>query len=91
MQEYSDALVSNNKERLAEIDKKWLEQALEYEPEGKICFFCNKENDFADDCGFFYVTPDGPDAPSANKPCCKACWDGDPGNKHVARYGLGSR
>jgi hypothetical protein len=66
----------------------FLEMAKHDEPEGATCFFCGKENDFADDIGWFYIYPDklGPGGP-----CCKACWDGAPGRKHIELYGLGER
>ncbi len=59
---------------LFEITKNWLPNAKIEDPEGAICANCGKENDFADDIGFFYVT--GVYA-KHTKPgaLCRACHD----------------
>lgn len=59
------------------------------EPDGEECKFCGKENDFWDDIGFFYICPD-PEI-KEGRACCRACYFGEPGQKHVARYGVGER
>ncbi len=65
----------------------WLKRAIEEEPEGRVCGWCGNENDNADDIGFFYCTP----RDDETKPTCRACYNGEVGNKHVERYGLGER
>jgi hypothetical protein len=64
-----------------------LEKAREEDPEGVTCGWCGRENDFADDCGFFWITPTGDDS----RPACRECYEGEPGRLHVARYGQGER
>lgn len=59
------------------------------EPGGEKCGFCGKENDFWDDCGFFYVWPDP--KIEEGRAACKSCYQGEPGQKHVKRYGVGER
>ncbi len=59
------------------------------EPDGEICKFCGLENDFWDDCGFFYIAPDPKIKES--RATCKECYFGEHGKKHVARWGLGER
>lgn len=70
--------ISNNKDLIT---------ARTAEPEGTVCHYCGKENDFADDIGFFYISPTDDNRGA----CCKSCWDGPFGKEHVRRYGLGDR
>lgn len=56
-------------------------------PEGGTCTFCGGPNTFADDCGFYYIHPNGKQGGFA----CESCWDGEPGRKHRERYGAGER
>lgn len=65
-----------------------LKLAKDADPEGAACGWCGKPNDFVDDIGWFYIQPDPHDI---NKACCKACWDGELGERHRNRYGLGER
>lgn len=66
-----------------------LANALIKDPTGGVCAFCGGPNGFADDCGFWYLWPDGPQGP--NGPSCEACFNGESGQKHQARYGVGER
>lgn len=70
------------------ITDSYLKAAILSDPKGKICFFCGKENDFYDDCGFFYISPD---ENTKSKPTCYECYYGEPGRKHVEKYGVGER
>ena len=45
--------------------------AQKHQPEGKFCYRCKKENDMADDCGWFYHWKSGEPDPAV----CQACWD----------------
>lgn len=67
----------------------WVELARIDDPHGSICGFCGDDNDFADDCGWFYISPGG--LQTKSRSCCKACWDAKPGMDHRARYGVGER
>jgi prenyltransferase beta subunit len=67
----------------------YLQKARRDEPRGIICGFCGKPNDFADDCGFFWLCPQGKS--SIPLPACEACYDGEPGKQHIAHYGVGER
>jgi len=51
------------------------------------CGHCGGLNTFADDLGFWFIAPQGDDV----KVCCRKCYDGEPGRKHIERYGLGER
>ncbi len=65
----------------------YVKLAQELDPAGSKCSFCGKDNDFADDIGWFYIHP----TDTSHGHCCKACFDGEPGRKHIKRYGLGER
>lgn len=67
----------------------YLGEAKRNDPEGSICSFCGNPNDFADDCGWFYLHPLGSD--NLGGYSCRQCFDGEPGKKHIAIYGLGER
>jgi hypothetical protein len=70
-------------------DLRQLAMAHTDDPKGGICSFCSKPNDFADDCGFFYISPT---SSITSQPCCRRCWfHRRPGKLHIARYGLGER
>lgn len=85
----------------AESNNRWLKLAWESEPDGRTCGICGKPNDFADDCGFWYIEkPDPIDAPyvqgeGARKwpmvPACEACFRGPVGHRHQEKYGVGER
>lgn len=64
---------------------KYVEAARVEDPKGILCGFCNSENDFADDCGWFYVNT------TKNAPVCEECWKGDVGATHIKKWGLGDR
>ena len=66
----------------------YLQDAFEDEEGGRFCGFCKKLNDFADDLGYWYISPTPEES---NIPCCKECYDGDKGKQHIKRYGLGDR
>lgn len=59
------------------------------DPPGSTCTFCGKENDNADDCGWWYLYPNGKADDGGY--ACNACFDGEPGKKHQAIYGIGER
>jgi hypothetical protein len=63
-----------------------VEKAKRDDPDGAICGWCGKENDNADDCGWFWY------APIAHKraPACLAC-EAKIRPAHIARYGVGDR
>lgn len=73
--------------RHKKVQKRYVEEARVDDPDGIQCQFCGKLNDFADDCGWFYIRP------SKNEEgyCCESCYDGEPGKKHIEIYGLGER
>lgn len=70
------------------INPKDIEAARLDDPEGNTCSYCGKENDFADDCGWFYVTVS---RLKASAPCCQSCYQGVPGRRHIELYGVGDR
>lgn len=59
------------------------------DPEGATCGFCGKENDNADDCGWWFLSPNP--AVKHGRPACNACHSGEPGQKHRQRFGVGDR
>lgn len=59
------------------------------DPTGAVCAFCGGQNDNADDCGWWYLFPD-PDVKEGRPACCR-CHAGEPGRKHIDRYGVGER
>ena len=56
-------------------------------PSGMLCGWCHRPNFFADDCGWFCITPTDNDT----RVTCERCYRGPLGEKHIARYGLGER
>jgi len=72
------------------LDAAYLLLAYSSEPSGATCGFCGKPNDMADDCGFWYLDPEGK---HESKPCCRECAEGVRGlmAKHQAIYGVGER
>lgn len=52
-----------------------LERAKLEEPEGKICGFCNKENNFVDDCGFWYILNKDKPLERKSYAACKECFN----------------
>jgi len=62
-------------------------RAVREEPKGVLCGWCRRPNFFADDCGFFCITPEGDDT----RVTCEHCFRGPLGQAHVARYGMGER
>jgi len=73
-----------NRKRLAQ--KLWhADAARKQEPDGIICFFCKKDNFFADELGFFYINPEIATDVRGGHPCCESCYTGEPGRKHVER------
>ena len=67
----------------------WVARAKAEDPGGSICTFCGEDNDNADDCGWWYLTPNGPH--ELNGPACNECSDSGLLKKHQARYGVGER
>jgi hypothetical protein len=65
--------------------RNYIKEARISDPNGTVCSFCGKKNDFADDCGWFYICTGNGGA------CCESCFRGEPGKKHIAIYGLGER
>jgi hypothetical protein len=51
---------------------------------GKLCGFCGKENDFADDIGWFYLFSKG-------IPSCEKCYRSPVGDYHQKLFGVGDR
>jgi hypothetical protein len=72
------------KERQHEL---YLEEAKINTPEGKICGFCGEENKFVDDYGWFWIESKTGEI----LPVCKSCWNGEPGEFHIQKHGLGDR
>lgn len=70
----------------------YIVEALINEPQGAICGFCGKDNDNADDCGWWWINP-SPGQNCESKPACSACTFGpdSPGKRHQAYYGVGER
>lgn len=67
----------------------YLQIAQINQPEGHICHFCKKPNDFADDIGFFYIID--PRLSSRDTyPVCRTCYSIYK-HKHIELYGLGER
>ena len=71
-------------------DSKYLRYATLNWPEDVFCGWCGKLNDFADDCGFFYISGN-PDNKEDNRVTCESCYRGKPGAVHIDRYGVGER
>ena len=65
----------------------WLTEAFKEQPEGIKRGWCGGLNDFADDCGWYAITPTGNDT----RICCRECYKGPLGKAHIERYGLGER
>ncbi len=63
--------------------RNWVSIAQKADPYGSECYYCKGENDFADDCGWFY---NGwfydIDHEVKEKAICKTCWEkkGSPKN-----------
>ena len=80
-----------------ETEAKYLSDAKRDYPDGIKCGFCGADNDFADDCGWFYCVPLNylelreKFPMNLMKPCCKKCWDGQIGTNHISIFGLGER
>lgn len=80
-----------------DLNFKYLELAKKNEPEGCICGFCGKENDCADDCGFWYLVPFGYKILKElgekikSLPACNDCLMGTPGEHHRMIFGVGDR
>ena len=65
-----------------------LENAYKNEPEGRICGYCNKPNDWADDIGYWYVV--SKDNLNESKSACESCfYIHIP--FHQQKYGVGDR
>lgn len=73
-----------------------VERAKISDPDGVICGFCGAENDWADDCGWFYlesyltIFPDIV-VPDVLLPSCRECFYGEVGQMHRDKYGVGER
>jgi hypothetical protein len=64
--------------------------AREDDPHGNYCGFCGKTNDFADDCGWFYIMSPFDMYEIILKPCCRRCyWIYN--DTHIRLYGVGDR
>jgi hypothetical protein len=63
-------------------------EARKEDPHGATCGFCGAENDFADDCGWFYLRSPGSDE---DLPACESCVKGPIGAQHRERFGVGER
>tara|TARA_Y100000310_G_C20614098_1_gene779649 strand:+ start:732 stop:989 length:258 start_codon:yes stop_codon:yes gene_type:complete len=84
----SDYQLPNDFEyRRADPKADYVAQAKIDDPGGITCSFCASVNTFADDLGWFFIHPDG----DVGGYACKACYHGEPGQKHQARYGVGDR
>jgi len=66
-----------------------LERARLDGPTGATCGFCKGVNTFVDDIGFWYISEKDIKGPA--RACCKDCYDGPIGDRHIERYGLGER
>jgi len=85
--------------RWAELMKKDVAKAREAYPDGIKCHFCKEDNNFADDCGWFYIV-DPKEKEIRNEsngllrnnlyPACKACYNKHSW-KHIQLYGQGDR
>jgi len=85
--------------RWEELRKKDVESARVSYPNDSKCHFCSKDNDWADDCGWFYII-DPREKEERNPynnllinkmyPACKSCYDKHSW-KHIELYGLGER
>lgn len=72
------------------MKEKYVELAKKEYPEGENCNFCGKENDLADDCGWFYLSP-GENFQPHRGFCCRKCYNGPVGESHRKRFGVGER
>jgi hypothetical protein len=90
--------VPNNKRLCGCFSSTDIDNARTSDPEGLTCHFCGKENDFADDVGFFYIL-DPTEAQLRNEkgilmneiyPACNQCYFSKR-EYHIAIYGLGDR
>lgn len=65
------------------------------EPDGAVCGFCGKENDSADDLGWFYLIDldykIGAKDNKPSRPACSSCESSEIGEHHFAIFGLGER
>ena len=65
----------------------WLQAVRSDGWRNMLCGFCHKRPTMADDCGLWFLTPDG----NGTRPCCRACYESEPGRQHRARHGVGER
>lgn len=67
----------------------YVSEAKENDPNGIVCGFCGKENDNADDCGWWYLDPFHT---KESKPACNHC-SNEKGylRIHQNYYGVGDR
>ena len=84
--------------REEERNRIWVNDARVSYPNDVTCHFCNGDNDFADDCGWFYII-DPRELENRDErghlrmtmyPACKSCHDKHSW-KHIQNYGLGER
>ncbi len=68
-------------------EEQCLEQAYKEDPVGRVCGFCGRKNNFADDCGYFYLFH----THKEGIPTCEQCHTGKPGQLHRKRFGVGER
>jgi len=66
----------------------YVQDATLDDPTGATCAFCNGENTFADDIGWFYIEDP---MSSIMRPTCYGCYYGNVGRRHVKKYGQGDR
>jgi hypothetical protein len=80
-------------------NQKDLELARINDPDGATCGYCGKDNDLADDCGWWYPVDvkEGETYEELkargmeSKPCCHACWISGVGKRHQDIFGVGER
>ena len=67
----------------------YIDIAKEDDLEGITCGHCGKENDFADEIGWWYCCQEEEARPCL--PTCRDCYYGAVGTLHQERYGVGDR
>ncbi len=71
---------------IAPITLEWLKKN---HPEDATCAFCGEPNDNWDKEGFFFLWTRSDMIFEDGEAACKACMDGEPGERHFALHGPG--
>lgn len=71
---------------IGKTTKDYIAEAVEGDPKGRFCGWCDKPNDNADDIGWWYLTPFGNQTEATCNSCSEFLLP-----IHQVRYGVGER